>query len=183
LSSARAFLSRSCRVGGCDGKAWCGRGSWAVSGAVRLALLLAVGNDSPQQTAQRASSGLAPGAGGGPSRLQKRIGSGSGSHTWAAWHALVLEELSMRADRQENTTRRRTHAYGMRSDLSPFSALSPSCQGWCLKRASSLKGSRVRRTWKAALASKWAVIASHTIFLARPPWRRSCRSKKVLKRG
>ena len=34
-------------------------------------------------------------------RHQKGIGTGSGSHTRAAWQALVILELSIRADRQE----------------------------------------------------------------------------------
>jgi hypothetical protein len=78
------FTGNRCRRGRCCGDE---HGvvidTWSASRAFRLALLLAVGNGSPHQTAKRATSGLAPGAGLMASRLQKGISAGSGSHTRA----------------------------------------------------------------------------------------------------
>ncbi len=53
----------------------------------------------PHQTAKRAASGLAPGAGVKCRQSQKGIGTGSGSHTRAVWQCPFSTELSMRADR------------------------------------------------------------------------------------
>ena len=77
------------------------RAGWSRQWRFGSGLLLAMRKCSPHQTANRATSGFALGVDRMVDRHQKGIGTGSGSHTWAAWQALVILELSIRADRQE----------------------------------------------------------------------------------